>query len=152
MSDIDLQDAPPPQGGDDNHDDSRAVDASELLVEKGIISQAQLDIALAQHRRLLAQGVRSTVDDIIVTNGFASREQVATSQTDLDQRMRNDESPAAMQKTSAMLRMAIPQNLCRRLGVRPLRTVENKLYVAATRTLTEAEKDELIIAVPCLIH
>jgi type II secretory ATPase GspE/PulE/Tfp pilus assembly ATPase PilB-like protein len=59
----------------------------------------------------------------------------------------NNEDPAAASQNSAtFLRLALPYNLCRRLGVRPLRRVGKKLFVAATRSLTEAEKDELIIA------
>jgi len=124
----------------------KAVDAGDILVEQGVISQAQLGIVIAQHRRLLSLGERSSLDDIIITNGFASREQVAKAISALDSNRDKSGKAKAVQNSAAMLRLALPHNLCRRLGVRPLRTVEKKLYVAATRHLSEQEKDELIIA------
>ena len=131
--------------------DSRIKNATtgDVLINKGVINQAQLDIVLRQHRRLQSLGARTSIEDIIVGNGFATRAQVAEALVDLQKAkaMEQGEDPAdSAQNSATFLRLALPYNLCRRLGVRPLRRVGKKLYVASTRSLTDAEKDELIIA------
>lgn len=122
----------------------------DVLIDKGLLTQAQLDIVLRQHRRLQTMGARASIDDIIVSNGFATRSQVAEALIDLQRAsgvLGDDEDPAkAAQNSGTFLRLALPYNLCRRLGVRPLRRTGTKLYVASTRSLTDVEKEELISA------
>jgi len=122
-----------------------AADAGELLVERGIITQSQLDIVVTQHRRLLTQGERSSIADILVTNGFADRDVISEAMSELEQKTAGSEKSVVVTNTTK-LRQALPHNMCRRMGIRPLKTVDRKLFVAATRSLTQAEKDELIIA------
>ena len=126
----------------------KTATTGDVLIEKGVIGQAQLDIVLRQHRRLQSLGARTSIEDIIVSNGFATRAQVAEALVDLQRSKVGEgaEDANSTQNSATFLRLALPYNLCRRLGVRPLRRTGKKLYVAATRSLTEAEKDELIIA------
>lgn len=122
----------------------------EVIVAKGVVTEDQLEIALRQQRRLQTQGDTITLEDIIVNNGFATRAQIADALIDADAgeaaASGGEDRPDSEEKSAALLRVVIPYNLCRRLGIRPLKRVGKKLYVAATKILSDLEKEEIIQA------
>lgn len=131
----------------------KSATTGDILIEKGVVTEAQLEIVLRQHRRLQSLGTKSSLEDVIVTNGFATRLEVAAALAgfrkdmgiDLDG-LSGDEMGGTSDRSGAFLRLSLPQNLCRRLGVVPSRQLHRILYVTATRPLTQPEKDELVIA------
>lgn len=123
----------------------RPTRAADILLKQGLINAEQLTIAIKQQRRLVASGQRVSVDDIIVRNGFVTRNQIASAIYEVEQSIdANLEDHNADSEISELLRIALPYTLCRRLGIRPLRRAGNKLVVAATRPLSDAEKEELL--------
>lgn len=122
---------------------TRAID---VLINKGIITPEQMNIAIAQQRRMLSAGDRTTIDDIIVINGFATRNQLAAAIVEVESSSTGIDSKDNEESISSLLRMALPYALCRRLGIRPLKRAGKKLVVAATRPLSSLEKSELINA------
>lgn len=125
------------------------VRAADVLLSRGLLTAEQMNIAVSQQRRMTAQGERMALDDIFVLNGFITRSELAAAALEVEgaqlaggvSTSDNDDSEA-----NRLIRAALPYNLCRRLGVRPIKKVGKRLMIATTRPLSKVELDELLAA------
>ena len=101
----------------------------DLLVEKGVISPAQLDIATRKQRALLLQGRRLEIIEILIRDRFVTKEQISVA---LEQ---TDES-----RTGGALQALLPAHVCQRLLVMPIKVEQDVLYVRAAQRLTESQR------------
>ena len=107
----------------------------DLLVEKGIITPAQLDIATRKQRALLLQGKRLEIIEILIRDRFVTKEQISVA---LEQA---DES-----RTGGALQALLPAHLCQRLLVMPIKVEQDVLFVRAAQRLTEAQRRVILSA------
>lgn len=107
----------------------------EILVNSGVITQAQLDIALQEQRARQGSLASLPIAEILVRNRFCTREQ----------------AEAAVAKTieggvSGLFNTLLPQSLCKRYGVLPERLEEGCLIVKAASPLNEVQRAALMQA------
>lgn len=113
------------------HDSHRT---GQILVEDGVITLAQLDIALKEQRS--RQGVAQLpLVEILVRNRFCTREQVEESLT-------RKLGGASVRFYNNLL----PQSLCRRYGVLPERVESGELVLKAGGPLTKQQQAALLTA------
>jgi type II secretory ATPase GspE/PulE/Tfp pilus assembly ATPase PilB-like protein len=101
----------------------------EFLVDKGVITPAQLDIAQRKQRALLLQGRRLEVIEILIRDRFVTKEQISVALE------HSDES-----RTGGVLQALLPAHLCQRLMVIPIKVEQDVLHVRAAQRLTEAQQ------------
>lgn len=110
----------------------------ELLVESGVINQAQLDIALQEQRLRQGTAAALPIAEILIRNRFCTR----------------DQAEAAIAQTvagtvSGLFGTLLPQVICKRYGVLPERMEGDCLVVKAAGPLNEFQRDTLLRA--CLL-
>ncbi|GBG14609.1 type IV pilus assembly protein PilB [Novimethylophilus kurashikiensis] len=104
----------------------------EILVEQGVITQAQLDIALQEQRARQGSMASLPIAEILVRNRFCTREQAETAV-----------AQTVEGGVSGLFNTLLPQSICKRFGVLPERMEEGCLIVKAASPLTEAQREVL---------
>jgi type II secretory ATPase GspE/PulE/Tfp pilus assembly ATPase PilB-like protein len=117
-------------------------EAVEHLMKKGLINQDQISMAQRQLQRLQIIGVRSTVEDLLIVNGFVTRNDVNQALASKRGVVRIDDQ--GQDQDSETLRRFIKPALCRRLGFIPVKLENGILYVASLRPLQQQEVEEII--------
>lgn len=105
----------------------------EILVEKGLVTVAQLEIAFRKQRAFAVQGRRLDVVEILLRDRFITKEQIS-----------NAIEQATESRAGAILQSLLPNELCQRLMVIPIRVEDDVLYVRGAVRLTEAQTRLLI--------
>lgn len=110
----------------------------EILVASGVVTPAQLDIALQEQRARQGTPATLPIAEILVRNRFCTREQ----------------AEAAIAQTvdgavSGLFHALLPQSLCKRYGVLPERVEDGCLVVRAAGPVDAMQRDTLLRA--CLI-
>lgn len=107
----------------------------EILLAEGVITQAQLDIALAEQRA--RQGATYLpIGEILVLNRFCSRDQIE----DTMKRVTGADTAAGY------FTSLLPQSVCRRYGVLPERLERGVLHVKAAGPLLPTQRAALLNA------
>jgi type II secretory ATPase GspE/PulE/Tfp pilus assembly ATPase PilB-like protein len=115
----------------------------EHMLKRGLINHDQVNIVQRQLQRLNLVAMRSTVEDLLITNGFITRNdlnQALAAQRGLE---KVDDAHAAAHDIDVLRRVLKPA-LCRRLGFVPIRVEDGVLYIASLRPLLEHETYEII--------
>lgn len=106
----------------------------EILIKQGLITSAQLDIALAEQRERQTNQSFLPIAEILIRNKFCSREQA--------------EAAVALTKEggiSGLFNLLLPQVICQRYKVMPERVEDGVLLLKAAAPLTP-EQQRLILA------
>lgn len=103
----------------------------EALVASGRLTHSQLELAQYHQRVLAASGQNLSTLDVIVRDGFCARETIARLVGTADY-------------VAGMHRALLPQDICRRYQVMPVRVDHQKLVVRAAAPLTDGQRQVLI--------
>lgn len=107
----------------------------ELLLKRGVITPAQLEIALRKQRAHIQLGRRLEVVEILVRDRFVTREQISAA---IEQ---THESNAG-----GVLQSLLPAHICQRFMVMPVRIEQDILHVRAAQRLTENQRRQILSA------
>ena len=112
----------------------------DVLIERGIITKAQLDITLRQQRVMRERGVIAPVGEILVRLRFADEANIQEAIT----------SSNGDSFKGGLFTAILPHDICQRYQVNPVRVDGDELVVQGSRRLTEPEKMRLMAA--CLVR
>lgn len=125
--------------------DSRAVDqlniGLDMLVEEGVVTRAQIEVARRKQQAILEMGGRAALLDILVRDRFLPRE-VADSI-----RLRADGGAVVARNNAPLTAMQLlPLKTCEKLLVAPVTVERDILVIKAARPLNDAQRATIIDA------
>lgn len=114
---------------------AEALATGRILVGAGLITAAQLVIAMKQREMYLARGESVFIDEVLMRNRFVSEKDIA----------------AALEKENGgskrgIFRTILPLEVCERFSVLPIRVVDDVLEIKSSRRLTPANERSIIKA------
>ena len=108
----------------------------DILVDRGVITFSQLSIALRQQKAMRERGVLIPIGEILVSLRFADVQHVEEAIN-----LGKDDS-----YQGGLFTASLPQDICLKYSVHPLRVNGNTLAVQAARKLSSAEKTKILQA------
>ena len=111
----------------------------DVLIARGIITKAQLDITLRQQRVMRERGVISPIGEILVRLRFADEQNIQEAIT----------SSNGETSKGGLFNPILPPDLCQRYQVNPVRVDGDVLVVQGSKRLSDSEKSRLMAS--CLV-